>query len=118
MSVHKSLVTKGKLVRARNVLKRAERIMELEKAGKWKGDENSPFGLPKVRVLKAKKRVKEKKKDEVVGATAEGAAPAAGAKSAAAGAKAPAAAPAGGKAPAAAKAPAGGKGSGGKEGKK
>lgn len=111
MSVHKSLATKGKLVRARNVLKRAERIMELEKAGKWKGEENSPFGLPKVRVLKVKKRVKEKKKDEVEGAAAEGAAPAAGAK-------APAAAPAGGKAPAAAKAPAGGKGSGGKEGKK
>ncbi len=112
MSVHKSLATKGKLVRARNVLKRAERIMELEKAGKWKGDENSPFGLPKVRVAKIKKRVKEKKKEEGEAAVAaEGVAPAAGAK-------APAAGPAAAKAPAAAaKAPAG-KTPAGKEGKK
>ncbi len=96
MSIHKSLATKGKLVRTRNVLKRAERIMELEKAGKWLPEENSPFGLPKVRVLKVKKRAKEKKKEEGVeagkAAAPEGAAaPAAPAKGAPAGKGAPAA---------------------------
>ena len=110
MSIHKSLATKGKLSRSRNVLKRAERITELEKSGKWKPEESSPFNLPKVRVLKVKKRVKEKKKEEgeAGAAPAEGAAPAAGA--AAKGAAAPAAAAA--KAPGAKGAPAG------KEGKK
>ena len=91
MSIHKSLATKGKLARARNVLKRAERINELERTGKWNGEEKSPFGLPKVRVLKVKKRVKEKKKE---GEAVEGAAPAAGAAAAPAGGKA-AASPAG-----------------------
>ena len=114
MSIHKSLATKGKLIRARNVLKRAERINELEHSGKWKPEENSPYGLPKVRVMKVKKRVKEKKKVEGEAAAgapgAAEAAPAAGGKAPAAGAKAPAA---GAKAPAAAgkegKAAAGGK---------
>jgi len=64
MSIHKSLVTKGKLARSRNVLKRSERITELVRAGKWQFEENSPFGLPKVRVMKVKKRGKEKKKDD------------------------------------------------------
>jgi len=64
MSIHKSLTTKGNLVRARNVLTRYERILQLRKSGKWDDAEASPFGLPKVRVLKAKKRVKDKKKKE------------------------------------------------------
>jgi small basic protein (TIGR04137 family) len=99
MSVHKSLASKGKLVRTRNVLRRAERIMELEKAGKWKAEEDSPFGLPKVRVMKVKKRAKEKKKEEGEGAAAApGAAPEGAAASPAAAAKAPAGA--GAKAPA------------------
>src|ERR1041385_1370049 len=105
MSIHKSLATKGKLARTRNVLSRAERIMELEKAGKWKPEEARPYGLPKVRVLKVKKRVKEKKREggepaagAAAPAAAGAAAPAGGAKGAPAGkdAKAPAAkAPAG-----------------------
>jgi small basic protein (TIGR04137 family) len=110
MSIHKSLATKGKLVRTRNVLKRAERIIELTKTGRWKPETNSPFGLPKVRVLKVKKRAKEKKKEEGAegaAATEGAAAPAAGGKAAAPAAGGKAAAPA-----AAAKAPAG------KEGKK
>ena len=63
MSVHSSLTTKGALVRARNVLTRYERILELRRSGRWEED-GSAYGLPKVRVLKAKKRGKEKKKAE------------------------------------------------------
>lgn len=99
MSIHKSLKIRAALVRARNVLTRHERILQLRKTGRFKDEETSPYGLPKVRVLKAKKRVKEKKKEEgEAAAAAPGAAPAAGA----AGAKAPAAGAAGAKAPAAA----------------
>ena len=64
MSIHKSLTTKGNLVRSRNVLTRYERILQLRKSGKWNEEDGSPYGLPKVRVLKTKKRVKEKKKKE------------------------------------------------------
>ncbi len=64
MSIHRSLRTKGALVRSRNVLTRYERILELRRAGKWTGDEASAYGLPKVRVLKVKKRGKEKKEKE------------------------------------------------------
>ena len=63
MSIHKSLVTSGGLVRARSVLTRYERIIELRRTGRW-SDDASPYGLPKVRVLKVKKRVKEKKKKD------------------------------------------------------
>ena len=63
MSIHRSLVTGGALARSRNVLTRYERILELRKTGKW-DDEQSPYGLPKVRVLKVKKRGKTKKKKE------------------------------------------------------
>jgi len=91
MSIHKSLATKGSLVRSRNVLTRYERIQILEKGGKWADDKDSPFGLQKVRVLKVKKRAKEKKKEE---APAAGAAPAGTTPTAAAPAAAPAGAPA------------------------
>ncbi len=70
MSVHKSLRTGGNLVRARNVLTRYERILELRKGGKWDEDGASPYRLPKVRVMKLKKRGKEKKKKEEEEATA------------------------------------------------
>ncbi len=63
MSIHKSLSTGGGLVRARSVLTRYERILELRRTGRW-SDDASPYGLPKVRVLKVKKRVKEKKKKD------------------------------------------------------
>ena len=91
MSTHKSLRTKGSLVRSRNVLTRYERILQLRKSGRWKEDEGTAFGLPKVRVLKVKKRGKEKKKKEDEAAAAPGAAAApaaaAGAAKAAPGAK-------------------------------
>ncbi len=86
MSIHKSLRIKASLLRSRNVLSRHERILQLRKNGRWKEDETSPYGLPKVRVSKIKKRVKEKKAKEEAGATpaaaAAGAAPPAGAKAA------------------------------------
>jgi small basic protein (TIGR04137 family) len=102
MSIHKSLALKSSLVRSRNVLTRYERILQLRKSGKWTEGESTAFGLQKVRVLKAKKRVKEKKKDEAAAVPgAPGAAAAPAAAPAAAGGKA--AAPAGkGAAPAAA----------------
>ena len=64
MSIHKSLATKGSLVRSRNVLTRYERILQLRKSGKWTDEDKSPYGLVKVRVLKAKKRGKTKKAKE------------------------------------------------------
>ena len=64
MSIHKSLLTRGHLGRSRNVLTRYERILELRRTGHWSDDESSPYGMPKVRVLKVKKRGKEKKKKE------------------------------------------------------
>ena len=63
MSIHKSLSTGGHLARTRSVLTRYERILELRRTGRWE-DDASPYGLPKVRVLKMKKRTKEKKKKE------------------------------------------------------
>ena len=48
MSIHKSLVSKVKLQRSRNVWTRLERIEALKKEGKFlEGD--SVYGLPKVR---------------------------------------------------------------------
>lgn len=84
MSIHRSLATKGGLVRSRNVLTRFERILELRRTGKWK-DESSPYGLPKVRVVRVKKRAKKKEKVEGAAAAATpGAAPAAAPAAAAA----------------------------------
>lgn len=49
MSLHKSLKQKNLLVRQRNVLTRAERIERLEEDESWDEDEDSVFGLPKVK---------------------------------------------------------------------
>ncbi|MHC4971655.1 MAG: small basic protein [Planctomycetota bacterium] len=49
MSVHKSLKLKGSLQRARNVLRRAERIELMKARGAWKKG-RSIYGLPKTRV--------------------------------------------------------------------
>lgn len=65
MSLDKSLKSSGRLARSRNVLKREERIEKLEEEGRWQ-EGDSPFGLPLVRVLKARagKKKKEAKDDE------------------------------------------------------
>ena len=73
MSVHKSLVAKGRLKRHRNVLTRTERIEELEKEEKWEPEKDSVFSLPKVRVAKLKKsHAKKKEAEEEEEAAAEG----------------------------------------------
>ncbi len=64
MSIHRSLVSKSSLGRSRNVLTRYERILEMRKLGNWDEEDESPYGLPKVKVMKIKKRVKKKKEDE------------------------------------------------------
>ncbi len=63
MSIDKSLVGKGKLVRHRNVLTRPERIKFLTDEGLW-NEEKSVYGLPKVKALKVKKKAKVAKKTE------------------------------------------------------
>ncbi|MHC4816619.1 MAG: small basic protein [Planctomycetota bacterium] len=50
MSVHKSLKLKGSLQRARNVLRRAERIELMKARGSWK-EGRSIYALPKTRVV-------------------------------------------------------------------
>ena len=60
MSVDKSLRLRNTLVRHRSVLTRAQRIQELIRQGLFEEGKDEPLGLPKVRVLKAKKRGKKK----------------------------------------------------------
>lgn len=65
MTIDKSLKGGGRLVRSRNVLKRAERIERLKIEDRWE-EGRSPLGLPKVRVIKnvVGKKKKKKKKEE------------------------------------------------------
>jgi len=104
MSIHRSLAPRGALKRTRNVLTRIERLQSLKTAGKWKEEENSIFGIPKVRTQFKTAKKKAAKKETAEGAP--GAAPAAGGAAPAAGAKpaAGAAGAAGAKAAPAAKA--------------
>lgn len=95
MSLDVSLKGRSTLVRHRNVLRRAERIVALEESEKWTEEKNSVFGIVKVGHRKAAPAKKAPK----AAAAADGTTPAAGAV---AGGKA-AAAPAGGKAVPAAK---------------
>jgi len=53
MSQHPSLRSKSKGVSHRSVLKRYERLKELKGKEKW-DDEQSVFGLPKLKILKFK----------------------------------------------------------------
>ena len=58
MSIHKSLISKVKLQRSRNVWTRLERIEALKKEGKYE-EGDSIYGLPKVKTqLKTAKRKK------------------------------------------------------------
>ncbi len=60
MSIDKSLISKSKLVRQRSVLTRPERIKHLQDEGLW-DEKKSVYGLPKVKIVKIKKKVKVKK---------------------------------------------------------
>ena len=63
MSIDTSLRRKNSLERARNVLNRGERIKVLQDEERWK-EGRSPFGLPKVRVMKVVKKPKKAKEEE------------------------------------------------------
>ena len=64
MSLHRSLKTKsGALNQHRNVLTRAERILVLRGDDKFP-EGRSPYGLPKVRVVKIGKKPKKAAKTE------------------------------------------------------
>jgi small basic protein (TIGR04137 family) len=81
MSIDKSLRRKDSLQRARNVLTRGERIKTLMDEERWQ-DGRSPYGLPKVKVVKivvkkAKKAKEEEKPAEGEGEAAAAAPPAA-----------------------------------------
>jgi small basic protein (TIGR04137 family) len=84
VTIDKSLRRKGRLARSRNVLKRDERIGELQAEERWTPG-RSPLGLPKVRVTKTaagkKKKKKAKEEADTTAAAAE-ATPAAGGKGA------------------------------------
>ncbi|MDR0336536.1 MAG: small basic protein [Planctomycetaceae bacterium] len=69
MTIDKSLRTRKGIVRARNVLTRAERIEKLLRQDRWT-ETDGPFGLPKVRVYKIVVKKKKKKKGEEETATA------------------------------------------------
>ncbi len=51
MTMDKSLRIRRGLARSRGVLTRAERLVQLQSAERWK-EGDSPLGLPKVRVYK------------------------------------------------------------------
>ena len=92
MTVDKSLRARKGIVRARNVLTRAERIEKLSQQDRW-SEGDAPCGLPKVRVYRVVVKKKKKKKGEEEGeaATATTVAKAPATKAPAAKAAAPAA---------------------------
>jgi len=64
VTIDKSLKSKGRLRRSRNVLTRQERITSMMGEEHWP-EGRSPYGLPKLRVLKTTiGKKKKKKKDE------------------------------------------------------
>lgn len=61
MSIDKSLKRKSRLARVRSVLTRPERIDQMKANEKWvEGD--SPFGIPKTRIIRLVLGKKKKKK--------------------------------------------------------
>lgn len=63
MTIDRSLKRKGRLARSRNVLKRDERIAQMESQEKWL-EGASPLGIPKTRVIKVTLGKKKKVKAE------------------------------------------------------
>jgi small basic protein (TIGR04137 family) len=61
VSIDKSLKRKGRLARTRSVLTRDERIKQMKADDRWT-DTQSPFGLPKLRVVRLVVGKKKKKK--------------------------------------------------------
>ena len=71
MSLDKSLKGRGRLIRSRNVLTRAERIEILEEEGRWQ-EGDSPFGLPTVRIRRVRAGKRRKEKEEKSAPSKEG----------------------------------------------
>ena len=96
MTMDKSLRIRAGSTKSRSVMTRVERILKLKETEKFEDGQNSPYGLPKVRVPKLVMKKKKKKKEEgeegAAAPAAGAAAPAAGAKPAAGAAAKPAAA--------------------------
>lgn len=61
MTIDKSLKSKGRLARTRSVLTRGERIKQMKSDDRWT-DGQSPFGLPKLRIVRLVVGKKKKKK--------------------------------------------------------
>ncbi len=79
MSIHPSLTISEKDKKVRSVLKRIERIRQMQEKGDWKqGD--SVYGLPKIKSIRIK--VKKEKVEKAAATTEAGAPAAAGAKDA------------------------------------
>jgi small basic protein (TIGR04137 family) len=76
MSIDKSLRRKNTLQRTRNVLTRGERIKTMMDQERWT-DGRSPYGLPKVKVVKLVIKKAKKAKEEETPAEGGEAAPAA-----------------------------------------
>ncbi|HNW39699.1 MAG TPA: small basic protein [Candidatus Omnitrophota bacterium] len=80
MSIHPSLTISEKDKKTRSVLKRIERIRQMNEKGDWK-EGDSVYGLPKIKTVRIK--IKKEKVEKAATTTEEGAAaPAAGAKDA------------------------------------
>ncbi len=79
MSLHPSLKTSSSGKKHRTVLKRYERLTALKEKGLLK-DDDSVFGMPKLKIvkIKVKKEVKEEKPKEGEAAVTAAPAPAAG----------------------------------------
>jgi small basic protein (TIGR04137 family) len=78
MSMHKSLKSGNELARHRNVLTREERLEKLDEARRFNEEEDSIWGLPKVRNIKVvSKKKKKKAPGEEEGEAAAGETPAA-----------------------------------------
>jgi len=76
MSIHPSLTISEKDKKARSVLKRIERIRQMQEKGNWKqGD--SVYGLPKIKSMRIK--IKKEKVEKAATTTEAGAPPAAAA---------------------------------------
>uniref|UniRef100_A0A7C4LKV0 Small basic protein n=1 Tax=Schlesneria paludicola TaxID=360056 RepID=A0A7C4LKV0_9PLAN len=70
MTIDKTLRRKGRLTRSRNVLQRHERIQQMRADERW-NEGQSPFGLPKLRVVKLVVGKKKKKKAAEAGEAAD-----------------------------------------------
>ena len=64
MSLHRSLKSSMSSKGHRNVLKRLERIKKLKQEERWAEENDSIYGLPKVRSIKVRAKTKTKEAPE------------------------------------------------------